>query len=191
MIKKVHGDIVECGVGRGRSLLIISAINYLLDKNEGGGRKVYGYDSFQGFPEPTMQDKSYRNPKKGEWSHSPSGKYKYTPIFIKKILDQAGLPENVPLTLKKGYFEKTLPHHSSKPIALLHVDCDLYQSYKTTLETLFDKVASGGVIVFDDLIAGDKNPGFPGAMQALRDFFQSEVKKLKISIAGKYYYIKK
>jgi hypothetical protein len=38
-IKDIQGDIVECGVGRGRSLIIVSALNNFLTKNEGGGEE--------------------------------------------------------------------------------------------------------------------------------------------------------
>jgi hypothetical protein len=38
MIEGVQGDIVECGVGRGRSLITILALNLLFE----GGRKLGG-----------------------------------------------------------------------------------------------------------------------------------------------------
>ena len=66
-VQDVKGDIVECGVGRGRSLITLSAINKLTSVLEGcGERKIFAFDSFQGFPEPTFNDKSPRNPKKAE-----------------------------------------------------------------------------------------------------------------------------
>ena len=46
MIKNIPGDIVECGVGRGRSLTVISTLNTLLEPSEGGERKIFAYDSF-------------------------------------------------------------------------------------------------------------------------------------------------
>ena len=33
MAKNVSGDIVECGIGRGRSMIILCALNYFFDKN--------------------------------------------------------------------------------------------------------------------------------------------------------------
>ena len=92
MIEKIPGDIVECGVGRGRSILILATLNDLLSSSESGQRKIYGYDSFAGFPEPTAEDKSARNPKKGEWSTSPSGKYRYSPDFVRQIMKDADVP---------------------------------------------------------------------------------------------------
>jgi len=188
----VSGDIVECGVGRGRSLLIISAINYLLDKEEGGQRRIFGYDSFKGFPDPTIEDKSPRNPRKGEWSYSNSGKYKYSEEFTRVILSEAGIPlREVSLALSEGFFSNSLKNHPKRQIAILHIDGDLYQSYKAVLENLYDKVSKGGVIVFDDFIAEEsKKENFPGARLAVKEFFGDKFSKLKISVGGTCYYVK-
>jgi len=71
--KNVPGDIVECGIGRGRSMLILCALNYLFDRNEGGQRQIFGYDSFKGFPQPSKEDKSFRNPKKDMIAYCGTG----------------------------------------------------------------------------------------------------------------------
>ena len=42
------------------------------EKNEGGQRRIFGYDSFEGFPDPTIEDRAFRDPKKGDWSKSPN-----------------------------------------------------------------------------------------------------------------------
>ncbi|WP_205097923.1 TylF/MycF/NovP-related O-methyltransferase [Candidatus Nitrosotenuis uzonensis] len=190
MIKNVPGDIVECGIGRGRSLLIISAINEILDENEGGKRHIFGYDSFEGFPEPSEEDSSPRNPQKGEWSSSPSGKYQYTVDFIKKILIEGGSYSDDRITLVKGFFDDSLLHHPSRPIALLHIDADLYKSYATVLRLLYEKVSSGGIIIFDDFTSNSKVESFPGARQAVKEFLKDNFTNLQISLRGNYYYIK-
>ena len=103
--KDLPGDIVECGVGRGRSLLIISALNNILEKHEGGGRKIFAYDSFEGFPEPSLQDEFFRDIKKGDWSYSPSGKYKYSPEFILQILKFSEISTRN-LTITRDFLKK-------------------------------------------------------------------------------------
>lgn len=191
-ISDIPGDIVECGVGRARSLLIISALNSFLDEKEGGKRKVYAYDSFEGFPEPTPDDHSDRNSQKGDWATSPSGKYDYSIDFTKLVLSEAGLEyDDASLNITKGFFSESLVDHPDRPIALLHVDGDLYESYIDTLENLYDKVVSGGVIVFDDFQAEkNKNDKFPGARKAVKEFLGGKFDNLKISIGGTYYLIK-
>ncbi|MBU6390090.1 class I SAM-dependent methyltransferase [Patescibacteria group bacterium] len=192
MIKNVPGDIVECGVGAGRSLTIIAALNHILDKDESGGRVIYGYDSFEGFPEPTAQDDSFRKPKKGEWANSPSGKYKYSPDFIRAVLSEAGVPKEALPVLGKGFFDKILPSHPRRTIAMLHVDGDLYESYRACLENLFDLVSPGGIIIFDDFFGEDNGTDrFPGARAAVKEFLKDEIKNLRPTIRGNYYYVKK
>jgi hypothetical protein len=193
LTKEISGDIVECGVGRGRSLLTISSLNFLMDSVEGGQRSIYAYDSFQGFPEPTIEDKSARDPKVGEWSHSPSGRYQYSPQFILQLLRDGGIPvDEMDMTITKGFFVDSLKSHPRRPIALLHVDCDLYQSYMDVLNSLFDLVQPGGVLVLDDVVAGadEGTEKFPGARKALGKFFGDKQANFEISIAGSYFYKK-
>jgi hypothetical protein len=55
--------------------------------------------------------------------------------------------------LLKGWFEDTLPAFAARrsgPIALLHVDCDLYSSTKCVLDHLGASLVPGSVIVFDE-----------------------------------------
>ena len=190
LIRDVPGTIVECGVGRGRSLLIISALNVLSERREGGLRDIWGFDSFAGFDEPSRQDNSNRNPKKGEWARSPSGAYEYAPDFVRKVLQEARA-DSPGLKLVKGYFNDTLPSYLGGPIALLNIDCDLYKPYKYALEYLFDKVVPGGVIVFDDFkIEQNANEHFPGARKAVYEFFGNKVSDLKESLKGNPYYVK-
>lgn len=189
-IAPVPGDIVECGVGRGRSLVVMAALNYFLSKEEGGQRALWGYDSFEGFPLPTKQDDSPRKPQKGEWSASPSGKYQYSPEFIHLVLTEAGIPPDRHPSLVKGFFGDTLKSHPDHPIALLNVDGDLYQSYKDTLNNLYPKVAKGGIIVFDDFSEEKNDEAFPGARLAVKEFLGEDFKKLKMSIGGTYYFVK-
>lgn len=192
MSKNVSGDIVECGIGRGRSMIILCALNYFLGKKEGGQRRIFGYDSFEGFPEPSIEDKSFRNPKKGDWSKSPSGKYDYSKQFITNVLTEANIPLNeIHLSLTKGFFNESLLNHPDEPIAILHVDGDLYESHKSILQILFDRVSKGGIIIFDDVMNDeDYEDPFPGSKKAVKEFFKEKYNFLKISIGGTLYFIK-
>ncbi len=129
---KIHTDndtsndlIAEFGVYKGRSLRHLSR---LFPK-----QTIYGFDSFEGFPDDGRND----------W---------------RKDLSVAGLPE-VPanVQLVKGFFEKTLPAFESSlasqaKVRLLHIDCDIYSSTRTILTTLANRMQSGSVLVFDELI---------------------------------------
>jgi len=69
--------------------------------------------------------------------------------------------------LVNGLFQDTIPATNIGNIAVLHIDGDWYNSVKTCLENLYDKVAEGGVIQIDDY-------GFwKGAQRAVDEFFAS------------------
>lgn len=176
---RLSGDIVECGVGRGRSLLTILALEaYYRTKYSSGKRKIFALDSFEGFPEPTSQDNSPRNPKKGEWAISPNNQFNYSPQALLTIINNCEIPESTvqDLNIIKGFFSDTIELVSCEKIAILHLDGDLYQSVKIPLLGLADKVVPGGVIVIDDYLLVDKKQSgepFPGARLAVEEFLIS------------------
>lgn len=182
-IKDIKGDVVECGVGRGRSLLLFS---YLV-KDEMCGRKIWGFDSFEGFPEPTDNDESERKSHKGEWND----------VSIQKVLNflsRGGVDSEFiksQITLIKGYFNESVHKYRGEGIALLHLDGDLYESYKDPLKTLFPKVVPGGIVMFDEYLNTTEHLKFPGGQKAIDEYFGNEVSHFKRDAGtGKYYYIK-
>lgn len=172
---EVEGDIVECGVGRGRSLITLSAINKFVAKYYNSKkRKIFALDSFEGFPEPHSFDASKRNPKKGEWSMSPNKQFKYSPSSIEKVLKLAEV--DVDINFVKGFFEKTTKNLKVNNIAILHLDGDLYESIKFPLDNLWNKVSLGGIVVFDDFSFDEKannDEAFPGARKAVMNFLKT------------------
>lgn len=182
-------SIVECGVGRGRSLVTIAALETFRATAEGRARrKIFALDSFEGFPEPSAFDQSSRSPKKGEWSTSPSGKYRYTPEFLRTILENAGIgPHDADIELVRGFFDDTVPTLDTGPIGILHLDGDLYRSVLGPLEMLADKIVVGGLAVIDDfLVAGDAAvEKFPGARRAVETFLAQDRRyELRVSMRG-------
>jgi hypothetical protein len=105
------GDILEFGVARGKT------INYLADRLP--GRKMYGFDSFESFPEPYVG-----------WLDSHD-KFDYKGV-LPPVRDNVGLV--------KGFFDDTLQGfldaNPGDNVAFIHVDCDLYSSTKTVLNAL-------------------------------------------------------
>lgn len=150
------GAVVECGVGWAESFL---ALAYLSERY---GQRLYGYDSFEGFPEPTVEDVSPRNPQKGQWKVvEVSDVFRF--LKTAKFSDE-WITKNV--TVVKGFFEDTLKTYDGCPIAFLHLDVDIYKSYKDCLSYLAPHVVRGGYIFFDEY----KHPKWPGATQAIDEF---------------------
>jgi hypothetical protein len=178
-IANVEGDIVECGVGYGNSLFKLCYLAYY----EGKGRKIYGFDSFHGFPDPSAEDDSCRNPQKGQWNVSTAnGIYKFLadPRNFKKEFIQ----KNV--ILVEGFFEESLVKYDGKSIAFLHLDVDLYKSYKMTLEYFWPIVAKEGAVLFNEY----KNALFPflGASKAIDEFLGDRANQIQYHERANRYY---
>lgn len=156
-VADVPGDIVECGVSIGHGALLF----LLLSEYVGVARVYYGFDSFAGFPDPVEKDEKTPITGRAFWANPPE--------TVMKVLRDGRIPEQwikERVRLTKGWFHDTLPGYGGR-IALLHLDCDLYESYKFCLETLYDRVAPGGIIMFDEY-ADDR---WPGATKAIDEFF--------------------
>jgi hypothetical protein len=150
------GDVVECGVGRGLTLYMLGHFLARADSP----RRLYGFDSFEGFPEPTAADESPRVPVRGDlWSDTSMAHVR--DHFLRSGLD--GFFRNQ-VRLVPGFFSNTLPGASEPAtIALLNLDVDLFESYRDCLQFLGPRVR--GVIVYDEYLS----PKWPGATQAVND----------------------
>lgn len=167
------GDIVECGLGEGNTF---SMLAYLAGSEVGlrVARSLWGFDSFQGWPEPAEYDESPRHPKKGEWRVSEGE--------VRERLERAKIIQDFPaldIVIIPGFFKDTLPQFPARRIAFLHVDCDLYQGYHDVLTCLFPKVVRGGMVLFDEYKEFPPLPEYdygriekwPGATKAIDEYF--------------------
>ena len=165
-IKQVPGDLVECGVGRGRFLSIFCYANSLFQLN----RKVYGFDSFTGFPVASEKDLGSRVQK----LEKISGWDDFGPELIRyvisndldcegssSLLDEQSIES---VRLIPGFFKDTLDKHLPDQIAFLHLDADLYESTIDILENSLPRMSKGGVMVLDELHETEKWPGVQKAV---------------------------
>ena len=114
MIEEVDGSIVELGFGRGDSFMVLANLS---QKNN---RVIYGFDSFEGFPNPSVFDVSARKASKGQWSIR-------TIDEAKKQIASWGLTNTFQfdkIHLVKGFVEDTVPIFASDktPLALIHIN---------------------------------------------------------------------
>jgi O-methyltransferase len=161
LIEDVPGDLVECGVGAGKSLFLLSAMT----EGSKHPRRLWGFDSFQGLPAATSEDEAEtmrRELRVGKFSHSEEDVRAY---LIGYGLSEATVNERI--VLVPGYFPRSFPLYPGGPIALLHLDVDLYQSYKDCLEWFEPMVAQGGVIAFDEY----RSANWPGAAKAIDEYY--------------------
>jgi len=182
LIADVEGDMVECGVGHGHSFFKLCCLACFENKH----RMVYGFDSFEGFPEPSAEDDSPRDPKKGEWKVSSVEKIER--LLVDRGRIESSFVENN-VRLVRGFFDESLTKYDGRSVALLHLDVDLYESYKVTLEHFWPMVAKGGVALFDEY--KNLEGVFPGASKAIDEFFGDLLPHMQYSkLANRYYIVK-
>lgn len=150
------GFFLEMGVCTGKTINFIAALN--------PSKTVYGFDSFEGLPEAWVRaDNTFLQ---GTFGF----KGEYAPSVLHNVVLYKGLFKNV---LPK--FKKTVL--GNKPIALLHIDSDIYSSAKDVFEILGDNIVKDTIIVFDELY---NYPGYEEhEWKAFQEFLQKKGFKIK------------
>jgi hypothetical protein len=152
----VPGDIAEFGVGSGVSLLAFVRVNDVLQKglDDRARRRIYGFDSFEGLPKLS----SFDSPSSGAQGgvQMKEGGYSGAAAYA-SLVQYLAAHRNV--TLLKGWFSQTLPPFLEKNqhvgFALVHVDCDLYESTRDCLSLVLPRVVPGGIVLFEVYDAGN------------------------------------
>ena len=147
LVKEVNalnlaGDIVECGVWNGGSAAVM-AVACRDDKIHPQKRSFWLFDSFKGLPKPGERDGE--NEKRFYFEGWTKGDVKNVKDVFNKLCLSLEDVKIIP-----GWFDSTLKVADVGQTAILHIDADWYESVKTVLENLYDKVIPGGFIVLDD-----------------------------------------
>jgi hypothetical protein len=166
LVLPVKGSIVECGVYRGFGLMTWAKLSAILEP-ENLTRRIYGFDSFEGFPSVSARDEnSMTSHEAGELRASS---YDELNQLIELYDRDRFLGHIEKVRLIKGDVVRTAPQFvQDNPhliISLLFLDVDLYEGTKAALETFLPRMPRGAVVAFDEL----DNPQWPGETAALLD----------------------
>lgn len=149
---KIEGDIVECGVWKGGSMLTIAEV---LKKMNDHSRELYLYDTFEGMSKPSEHDLSFTEQKAEELLMSNENKeenlvWAYSTLeTVKQTMSLSQYPQDK-IHYVKGKVEETIPGLLPLKISLLRLDTDWYESTKHELIHLFPRLVKGGVLIIDD-----------------------------------------
>jgi O-methyltransferase len=167
--RHVAGCVVECGVWRGGAS---AAMAELL----GPQREYFLFDSFEGLPAAGPEDGEQARSWQSDTNSSTYYDNCRTPIeFAEQAMRLAGVPH---YRIIKGWFENTIPAFvPPRPIAILRLDGDWYESTMTALEGLFHHLAPNGVVIVDDYYAWD------GCSRAIHDFLSRHQSTARITQA--------
>jgi hypothetical protein len=165
-ILHVKGSIVECGVYRGSGLMAWANFAAVLEPTN-LMRKVYGFDSFGGFPSVGPRDKGEsREARPGDLRADCLGELRQLVHAYDLNRPLGHVPR---VELFPGDASVTIPEMiKAKPhlvVSLLFLDFDLYEPTKVALEHFVPRMPRGAIIAFDEL----DNPAWPGETLAALD----------------------
>lgn len=148
---KIRGDIVECGVWKGGSVMLILETLKLLGVSD---RQVFLYDTFSGMSRPSDKDVRYNEVVAQEkWQSTQNGdinEWCYASLEeVSSNILKVGYPEKN-LHYIVGRVEDTLPKSIPNKIALLRLDTDWYESTLHEMNHLYPRLRKGGVLLIDD-----------------------------------------
>ena len=166
-IVNVHGIVIEFGNRWGRNLALFSTLRNIFEPHN-YGRKIVGFDTFEGFPTTSPEDGKDQAVGVGALSVEV-GYERYLNELL--ILHEAMSPRPHlrRFEVVKGNVEETLPvyleRHSETIVALAYFDMDLYQPTRAALKTILPYLTKGSVLGFDELCLQE----FPGESAAVRE----------------------
>jgi O-methyltransferase len=149
----IPGDLVECGVWRGGSMMAAAKV---LLANEAADRTLHLFDTFAGMPPPMAVDVNLRGENASELldrakdSRSSASIWAIAPLdAVRSVMHATGYdPQRIKYVV--GRVEDTLPAHAPERIALLRLDTDWYESTYHELVHLYPRLSVGGVLIIDD-----------------------------------------
>ena len=161
----VKGSIVECGVFRGGGLMAWAKMSAILEPVN-LTRRIYGFDSFEGFP--NLSDKDIQglgqNVRKGDLY---ADSYEELNELIEIYDSDRFLGHVDKVHLIKGDATQTIPEfiasHPHLLVSLLFLDFDLYEPTCAAIDHFYPRIPKGGIIAFDEL----DNPLWPGETTAM------------------------
>jgi hypothetical protein len=166
-IVSLPGVVMEFGVWWGANLALLSSFRSVYEPYN-WGRKIIGFDTFEGYPDPGPEDGA--SPYAATGGYSVSENYEE---YLGGLLD-AHEADNVLSHIKKhevvkGDIRETLPEYLERNpqtvIALAYFDLALYEPTKSCLEEIKPYLVRGSVLAMDELNSAD----FPGETIALRE----------------------
>jgi hypothetical protein len=162
---RIEGDIVECGVWRGGSMMAVALA--LLARGD-TSRHLYLYDTFEGMSEPTEADRSLSGePARQQLDRTARDKPLWAVASLEDVqanLWSTGYPRER-IHFIKGKVEDTIPATLPARIALLRLDTDWYESTRHELQHLYPLLSRHGLLIIDDY------GHWQGARRAVDEFF--------------------
>lgn len=138
----VPGHIAEFGSWRGTNVVFMAKLLRIFDPL--GSKIVHCFESFEGLNKFSEED--------NEDAKLEKGKYKGSYEELLDVISLYQLDDEI--QINKGRIEDTLPKiltdNTSLTFSFIYCDVDLYDPTKLLIESLHDRLAKNGLMVFDE-----------------------------------------
>jgi O-methyltransferase len=176
------GAVADCGVYLGSSTIGIGL--YMCEHKI--RKDIYGFDSFEGFdPKSAAQDLQLGGAENEDRHLRGFSATSYDRVSAK--VRSYGL-RNVHLV--KGYFRDSFPTVSPElRFSFVHLDVNLYDSYKECLEFFYPRMVPGSIVLLDEY----NDPPWPGCNNAVDEFLAKKTERLQMIERNNYqkwYFVK-
>jgi hypothetical protein len=184
---RIPGDIVECGVWKGGSMM--AAARTLIESGD-RTRHLHLFDTFEGMTTPTDDDVAVTGESASElMARSDIAREDAESVWcfasldvVKQAMASVGY-DNSRIHYVMGRVEDTIPASAPGAIALLRLDTDWYESTRHEMIHLFPRLSVGGVLILDDY------GHWLGARRAVDEYLRDHDVPLflqKIDYSGRY-----
>jgi len=150
---RVGGDLLESGVWRGGSMMLVAKTLVTLGDTS---RTLYLLDTYEGHPKPDREEDVdlWGNRAVDEWvkhKHTDeTSNWAYVSMEeVRANLASTGYPMDK-VVLIKGMVEKTAGTVPPGPLAMVRLDTDWYASAKSGLEAFWPRLTRCGILIIDD-----------------------------------------
>ena len=172
----IPGDVVEFGCYKADTSVLYQKLlesmghgGSILSENQANqtSQKIlWLYDSFEGLPAKTREDNSAAG------DAFQAGELLVTKREVIEKFKKMGL--KLP-KIKKAFFDDLdIIYDIPEKISYAFLDGDLYQSIKTSLRLVAEKMSQGGVIIVHDY----NNPELPGSSRAVDEWLKAHQAKV-------------
>lgn len=168
--RAVPGDMVECGVWRGGSVMLMASTLVARGCTD---RTIWLYDTFDGVSPPGDEDVQEISGRTAAEILKERRRTQDDPFWgiapleqVESNLRRTGYPMHR-FRFIQGDVSATIPAQAPETLSLLRLDTDWYQSTRHELEQLYPRLSPGGVLIVDDY-------GYwRGARKATDEYFSS------------------
>ena len=172
----IPGDVVEFGCYKADTSVLyqklLESMGYGVpiqsgnQANQSSQKILWLYDSFEGLPAKTREDNSAAG------DAFQAGELLVTKREVIEKFKKMGL--KLP-KIKKAFFDDLdIIYDIPEKISYAFLDGDLYQSIKTSLRLVAEKMSQGGVIIVHDY----NNPELPGSSRAVDEWLKAHQAKV-------------